>query len=162
MPGTPTGGESRRALRVPREWLRAWWHRRVPFAISVGLTAFALFIYSYTFIGDRPNGRVFLHQPAGTGCARSALPPPAGRATSIPIRASSSWTSTSARRKFWAAGRSRARISRTCSTRCARTARKSRPSTSPSANPTKRPRPSASCGKPSSNGKSRAGRRTRA
>ena len=54
MPGTPTGGESRRALQVPREWLRAWWQRRVPFAISVGLTAFALTIYAYTFIGDRP------------------------------------------------------------------------------------------------------------
>ncbi len=55
MSGTPTGGKSHRALRVPREWLRAWWHRRVPFAISLGLTVFALFIYSYTFIGDRPT-----------------------------------------------------------------------------------------------------------
>ena len=55
MAGTPTGGTSRRALSVPREWLRAWWHRRVPFAISLGLTVFALFIYSYTFIGDRPT-----------------------------------------------------------------------------------------------------------
>jgi len=55
MPGTPTGGESRRALQVPREWLRAWWQRRVPFAISLGLTAFALTIYALTFIGDRPN-----------------------------------------------------------------------------------------------------------
>jgi adenylate cyclase len=55
MAGTPTGGKSRRALNVPREWLRAWWHRRVPFAISLGLTVFALFIYSYTFIGDRPS-----------------------------------------------------------------------------------------------------------
>jgi adenylate cyclase len=55
MPGTSTGGESRRALQLPREWLRAWWHRRVPFAISVGLTAFALTIYAYTFIGDRPT-----------------------------------------------------------------------------------------------------------
>ena len=55
MPGTSTGGESRRALQVPREWFRAWWRRRVPFAISVGLTAFALTIYAYTFIGDRPT-----------------------------------------------------------------------------------------------------------
>jgi adenylate cyclase len=55
MPGTSTGGESRRALQVPRGWLRAWWQRRVPFAISVGLTAFALTIYAYTFIGDRPT-----------------------------------------------------------------------------------------------------------
>jgi adenylate cyclase len=55
MPGTSTGGESRRALQVPREWFRAWWQRRVPFAISVGLTAFALTIYAYTFIGDRPT-----------------------------------------------------------------------------------------------------------
>src|SRR6202521_3463823 len=55
MPGTSTGGEPRRALQVPREWLRAWWQRRVPFAISVGLTAFALTIYVYTFIGDRPT-----------------------------------------------------------------------------------------------------------
>src|SRR6266851_1486015 len=55
MPGTSTGGESRRALQVPREWFRAWWHRRVPFAISVGLTAFTLTIYAYTFIGDRPT-----------------------------------------------------------------------------------------------------------
>src|ERR1700676_3941671 len=55
MPGIPKSRESRRALRVLREWLQAWSHRRVPFAISVGLTAFALFIYSYTFIGDRPT-----------------------------------------------------------------------------------------------------------
>ena len=55
MPGIPKGSESRRALRLPREWLKAWWRRRVPFAISLGLTAFALFIYSYTFIGDRPT-----------------------------------------------------------------------------------------------------------
>src|SRR5579862_1497468 len=55
MPGTPKDGESRRALHVVRGWLLAWWHRRVPFAISLGLTVFALFIYSYTFIGDRPT-----------------------------------------------------------------------------------------------------------
>jgi len=55
MPGTSTGGESPRALQVPREWFRDWWQRRVPFAISIGLTAFALTIYAYTFIGDRPT-----------------------------------------------------------------------------------------------------------
>src|ERR1700722_8188411 len=55
MPGNSTGSESRRALQLPREWLRAWWRRRVPFAISVGLTVFALTIYAYTFIGDRPT-----------------------------------------------------------------------------------------------------------
>jgi adenylate cyclase len=55
MSGTSTRGESRRALQVPREWLRAWWRRRVPFAISVGLTAFALTIYINTFVGDRPT-----------------------------------------------------------------------------------------------------------
>src|SRR6202521_3753550 len=55
MPGIPKRSESRHAFRVLRGWLRAWWHRRVSFAISVGLTAFAIFIYSYTFIGDRPT-----------------------------------------------------------------------------------------------------------
>src|SRR5258708_24030216 len=55
MPGTTTAGKSRRALLVPREWFRAWWRRRVPFAISVGLTAFALTIYMNTFIEDRPT-----------------------------------------------------------------------------------------------------------
>ena len=55
MPGISTADTSRRSSRGLREWLRAWWHRRVPFAISVGLTAFALFIYAYTFIGDRPT-----------------------------------------------------------------------------------------------------------
>jgi adenylate cyclase len=55
MPGVSTGGETRRALQVPREWLRAWWKRRVPFLISVGLTAFSLAIYTFTFIGDRPT-----------------------------------------------------------------------------------------------------------
>jgi adenylate cyclase len=55
MPGISTARTSRRGLSVLREWLRAWWHRRVPFAISLGLTVFALFIYSYTFIGDRPT-----------------------------------------------------------------------------------------------------------
>jgi len=48
-------GKSRRGLRGLRGWLQAWWHRRVPFTISLGLTVFALFIYSYTFIGDRPT-----------------------------------------------------------------------------------------------------------
>jgi adenylate cyclase len=55
MHGIPKDGESRRALRVLHDWLRAWWHRRVPFAISLVLTALALFLYSYTFIGDRPT-----------------------------------------------------------------------------------------------------------
>jgi adenylate cyclase len=55
MPGNSTGSESRRGLQLPREWLLAWWQRRVPFAISVGLTAFALTVYAYTFIGDRPT-----------------------------------------------------------------------------------------------------------
>ena len=55
MAGTSTGGASRRGLALLREWLRAWWQRRVPFAISVGLTAFALTIYTQTFIGDRPT-----------------------------------------------------------------------------------------------------------
>ena len=55
MPAASTGGEPARALHGPREWFRAWWQRRVPFAISVGLTAFALTIYAYTFIGDRPT-----------------------------------------------------------------------------------------------------------
>jgi adenylate cyclase len=55
MPGIPKAGKSPQALRVLREWLQAWWYRRVPFAISVGLTAFALFIYFYTFVGDRPT-----------------------------------------------------------------------------------------------------------
>jgi adenylate cyclase len=55
MPGIPKAGKSPQAVRVLREWLQAWWYRRVPFAISVGLTAFALFIYFYTFVGDRPT-----------------------------------------------------------------------------------------------------------
>jgi adenylate cyclase len=55
MPGSTTDAESNRGLQVPRGWLRAWWQRRVPFAISIGLTAFALTIYAYTFIGDRPT-----------------------------------------------------------------------------------------------------------
>ena len=36
MPGILKDGESRRGLRVLRGWLQAWWHRRVPFAISLG------------------------------------------------------------------------------------------------------------------------------
>jgi adenylate cyclase len=55
MAGTSTGGASRHAFTLLREWLRAWWQRRVPFVISVGLTAFALTIYTQTFIGDRPT-----------------------------------------------------------------------------------------------------------
>ena len=55
MPGTRTGRNSRRGVRVLSEWLRAWWRRRVPFAISVGLTGFALFMYLFTFVGDRPT-----------------------------------------------------------------------------------------------------------
>jgi adenylate cyclase len=55
MPEIPTDGKSRRTFRALSALLRAWWRRRVPFLISLGLTAFALFIYSYTFIGDRPT-----------------------------------------------------------------------------------------------------------
>jgi adenylate cyclase len=55
MPGIPTDGKSRRIFHALSALLRAWWRRRVPFVISLGLTAFALFIYSYTFIGDRPT-----------------------------------------------------------------------------------------------------------
>jgi adenylate cyclase len=55
MPGNSTGGESRLALPALREWSGAWWQRRVPFAISLILTVFALTVYAYTFIGDRPT-----------------------------------------------------------------------------------------------------------
>jgi adenylate cyclase len=55
MPGTPTDVRSRRAFLALSALLRAWWLRRVPFLISLGLTAFALFIYSYTFVGDTPT-----------------------------------------------------------------------------------------------------------
>ncbi len=36
-------------------WLRAWWNRRIPFAISVTITAAAMALYLYTFVGDRPT-----------------------------------------------------------------------------------------------------------
>jgi adenylate cyclase len=55
MPGIPTDAKSRRTFRALSALLRAWWRRRVPFLISLSLTAFALFIYSYTFIGDQPT-----------------------------------------------------------------------------------------------------------
>src|SRR6195256_3927995 len=55
MPGIPKDNKSRATLRALSGLLQAWWRRRVPFLISVGLTAFAIFIYSYTFIGDRPT-----------------------------------------------------------------------------------------------------------
>src|SRR5260370_20580088 len=55
MPGIPTDGKSRRTPRALSALLKAWWRRRVPFLISLGLTTFALFIYSYTFVGDRPT-----------------------------------------------------------------------------------------------------------
>jgi adenylate cyclase len=55
MAGTSTVAESGRGSHVPRGWIRAWWQRRIPFAISIGLTVFALTIYAYTFIGDRPT-----------------------------------------------------------------------------------------------------------
>ncbi|HEX3372052.1 MAG TPA: CHASE2 domain-containing protein, partial [Candidatus Acidoferrales bacterium] len=54
MPGNSTRSEPRRAMQLPREWLRAWWQRRVPFAVSIGLTACALTIYLFTFVADRP------------------------------------------------------------------------------------------------------------
>jgi adenylate cyclase len=55
MPGTPTEAKPRRAFRVLSGWVRAWWRRRVPFAISLTLTGLALSVYAYTFIGDRPT-----------------------------------------------------------------------------------------------------------
>jgi adenylate cyclase len=47
--------ESRQAFRVLNRWLQSWWKRRAPFAISLCVTLFFLFVYSYTFIGDRPT-----------------------------------------------------------------------------------------------------------
>jgi adenylate cyclase len=55
MPGTLKGGQSRNARAFARKWIRIWRRRRVSFAISLGVTAFALFIYSFTFVGDRPT-----------------------------------------------------------------------------------------------------------
>src|ERR1700687_2809432 len=55
MLGTPTDVKSRRTFPALSALLRARWRRRVPFLISLGLTVFALFIYSYTFVGDRPT-----------------------------------------------------------------------------------------------------------
>jgi adenylate cyclase len=55
MSGTSTSGESRRALHGSSAWFQSWWHRRIPLAISLGLTGFALFIYAFTFVGDRPT-----------------------------------------------------------------------------------------------------------
>jgi len=55
MSGIPTDAKSRRTFRALSALLLAWWRRRVPFLISPGLTAFALFIYSCTFIGDQPT-----------------------------------------------------------------------------------------------------------
>src|SRR6267154_5869485 len=55
MPAIPTDGKSRRTPRALSALLKAWWRRLVPFLISLGLTTFAIFIYSYTFIGDRPT-----------------------------------------------------------------------------------------------------------
>ena len=55
MLGTPTDVKSRRTFPALSALLRARWRRRVPFLISLGLTVFALFIYSYTFFGDRPT-----------------------------------------------------------------------------------------------------------
>jgi len=34
---------------------RSWWQRRVSLAISVGITVFAIFIYVFTFVGERPT-----------------------------------------------------------------------------------------------------------
>src|SRR3989454_7047588 len=34
---------------------RSWWQRRVSLAISVGITIFALFLYVFTFVGERPT-----------------------------------------------------------------------------------------------------------
>jgi adenylate cyclase len=55
MLGTPTDVKSRRTFPALSALLRARWRRRVPFLISLGLTVFALFIYSCTFFGDRPT-----------------------------------------------------------------------------------------------------------
>jgi adenylate cyclase len=55
MLGTPTDVKSRRTFPALSALLRARWRRRVPFLISLGLTVFALFIYSYTFFGDKPT-----------------------------------------------------------------------------------------------------------
>src|ERR1700687_1822184 len=55
MAGIPTNSKSRRTFRALSALLQAWWRRRVPFLISLGLTTFALFIYYYTFVDDQPT-----------------------------------------------------------------------------------------------------------
>ena len=34
---------------------RAWWYHKASFGISLGITAFALFVYFFTFLGERPT-----------------------------------------------------------------------------------------------------------
>ena len=55
MPASSNDEKSIHSTPPMTEMFRAWRRRRMPFAISLGLTVFALFIYSYTFIGDRPT-----------------------------------------------------------------------------------------------------------
>jgi adenylate cyclase len=55
MPTSPAGGpEERNAFRV-RELFASWWEHRASFFISVGITAAALLVYYFTFLGERPT-----------------------------------------------------------------------------------------------------------
>ena len=42
-------------IRKILDLLRSWWQHKVSFAISVGLTVVGLFLYFFTFVGERPT-----------------------------------------------------------------------------------------------------------
>jgi adenylate cyclase len=58
FPQTPAGSAPHRirgALQQIARLFRTWWSHKVSFSISILLTAFAMLIYLFTFVGERPT-----------------------------------------------------------------------------------------------------------
>ncbi len=55
MPGSSWKFALREGARRFGSLFRAWWQHKVSLGISLGITAFALFVYLYTFVGERPT-----------------------------------------------------------------------------------------------------------
>ncbi len=55
MPTPPEGGPQEKSAFRLRELFTSWWDHRASFFISVGITFAALFVYYFTFLGERPT-----------------------------------------------------------------------------------------------------------
>jgi len=55
MAAPSEGFWQRRGVFGLYELLQSWWRHRVSFLLSLSITIFALFLYVFTFVGERPT-----------------------------------------------------------------------------------------------------------